>query len=740
MAKKKKQKQKSDNPLRLSESTDYSDPRRLESMIKRIFSRSAENLRGVEKEKPGLTLAMDMDPQRCRRRARAAVAYAPKIRELVQDFCPDIPGLFSIEEDWAYINSLPTTSYDLQEEGMSFTVGAAIWMLDRIKESGRIMEAVRLLPGDESILDEVIIPDIYDPVHHEEVILAMTAVIQRRNEDCLVPGQKKVKRSKASDPVERILADSFTVQGQHQQQVPSRERFEKLLAMVPAASVEQAVKRYEEKLFSWTACYYRCRANYCEKQRALERRREQFVSGVERQAQELRGRMGKPPLPGIEDTLKQMTLFDGPAKQTRFDGMEDDPFQLLRYFETESQKLEEEVDALNLEITRFIHRSHRLGSMPYARIQRDYGTEIADLVSAFTFSDPYEICFALLYLLDRDSDLPWLYYPGIVLSENAGAMLPWYDAEYDESEDAHWDEYYGVEPRLVRPEVKNAPELADWYSLDYVYRNNDLDFQYRYNLAQIVYEITGAIPPRDLHRYDDGIRHLRRYGITGKKMQVPLLYCMSLLGEGRNRTSEWGLRAFHDLPDDLPDTVKEDVDPEVHASLEDLQTRAADLKRENDRLKQAAYEAERELRELRKKQEALLQKSQAERQELAQLRELVFLRENAGEEEDRESVTFPYTVRHSTVVFGGHETWAKAIRPMLAGDIRFVDRGMRPDTDLIRHADMVWLQPNSLSHSDYYKIIRIIRTQGIPLHYFQFASAEKCALQLVREDQKQGSP
>ena len=68
-----------------------------------------------------------------------------------------------------------------------------------------------------------------------------------------------------------------------------------------------------------------------------------------------------------------MTLFDGPVKQTRFDGMEDDPFQLFRYFETESQKLEEEMDALNLEITRFIHRSHRLGTMPYARIQRDYG-------------------------------------------------------------------------------------------------------------------------------------------------------------------------------------------------------------------------------------------------------------------------------------------------------------------------------------------------------------------------------
>ena len=41
-----------------------------------------------------------------------------------------------------------------------------------------------------------------------------------------------------------------------------------------------------------------------------------------------------------------------------------------------------------------------------------------------------------------------------------------------------------------------------------------------------------------------------------------------------------------------------------------------------------------------------------------------------------------------------------------------------------------------LDHSNYYKIINTIRTHGIPLHYFQFVSAEKCAAQLALEDQK----
>ena len=752
MAKKRKQKSvpKVYDSFLLPKSMDYSDPRKLEAMIKKTFSASVDNLRRMEKEKPGMVAAMDMDTQRCKRRVQAAAAYAPRIRELVQDICPDVPDLFSIEEEWAYINSLPTTSYDQQEERQYLVLGAAIWMLDRIKESGRIQEAIPLLPRDDDSLEDVYIPDIYDPVHSEEVILSMVYVIQQRNKDCMVPGQKKIRKNQKYDPADRMIVDSFTTLRLHHQEVPSRERFEKLLSMIDKEAIDKAVAHYEAKLFAWMECYYRCRAVYCKKQLVLEQRRKRFMTTIDVRMKELREKTdGKQNsiLSEVQDPIEQMMLSDGPASQGHFDFMVSEPFQLLQYFETETQKLEEELNQLSLEITKFIYHSRHFGTVPKERIKTDYGEEIADIISEFTFCDPYEMCFALLYLMETDSELPWLYYPGIVLSENAGAMLPWSGEEYDEMEDAHWDEYYGAEPRASRQPVKNVPELADWYRLDYIYQNNDSDYQFRYNLAQIVYEVSGGILPRNLHRYDDGIKYLRLHGITGKKMQIPLLYCMMLLGEGRHRSKDWRLR--FNVPDSLMDdlvntvvgTVKEGISEsiEAHASAEDLQARVDALKNENDQLKRAAYEAERNVKELQKKNETLLGKSQAERRELAELREIVFLRENDREaeiEEDHDEATFPYTVKQSVVVFGGHETWAKAIRPMLTGDIRFVDRGMRPDADLIRHADMVWIQPNSLSHGDYYKIIRIIRTRNIPLHYFKFASAEKCALQLAAEDMK----
>ena len=745
MAKKKKQK-------KASKGNEYFEPmeitrgeapeKQTEQIVKREFSHSLSNLHRIEKEHPNFVAYKDMDSHHYKRRVRAAVATAPRIVEMAEKICPDIPGLFSIVEDWARINAFPVKSYDAQEEDLSLILGASIWMLDRIKWNGRIREAIQLLPKDEESLDEIEIPDIYDPVHREEVIRAMVYAIRHRNDDCLQPGQKAKKKNKHSDPLERVLADRFTAKGEQHQAVPSRERFEKLLALIPQSDKDRAAKNYEDRLFAWIERYYRCRAQFCEKERAVEQHRKEFVARADTHLKQL-----------LEDRKKTSEAFKGmspaeaitsdPLQQSFYNMMNSEPAQLMKQVEEESREIETEIDDLEMEITKFIYTSHRFGMYSYDRTRIEIGEEIADIVSDFSYGDPYEVCFALLYLLDRDSDLPWLYYPGIVLSENAGAMLPWFDCIYKESEDDHWAQYYDTEYKPIEETIKHVPELADWYHLDYVYKQTAAEYQFRNNLAQIVFDVTGGLMPRDLHRYDDEIAHLRAHGINGKKMQIPLLYCMTLLGEGRFQTEDWRMRLHiqDEMMDDLLETVQAKIEESIPETAPDdaLREQVLALKKEYEQLKQIAYQSEREVKELQKKNDALYQKGQTANRELAELRELVFLRENEMEPEliqGEEPVQFPYTVKRSTVIFGGHETWAKAIRPMLAGDVRFVDRGMRPDADLIRHAEVVWLQPNSLRHSDYYKIIRVVRSHEIPFHYFQFASAEKCAVQLIREDQK----
>ena len=80
------------------------------------------------------------------------------------------------------------------------------------------------------------------------------------------------------------------------------------------------------------------------------------------------------------------------------------------------------------------------------------------------------------------------------------------------------------------------------------------------------------------------------------------------------------------------------------------------------------------------------------------------------------------TAGDGVVVFGGHDSWLKAIRPLLP-NVRFFGHEL-PDLGAIRSADAVWPQANSMSHKHYYK-------GDIPIRYFRYASARKCTDQLA---------
>lgn len=119
--------------------------------------------------------------------------------------------------------------------------------------------------------------------------------------------------------------------------------------------------------------------------------------------------------------------------------------------------------------------------------------------------------------------------------------------------------------------------------------------------------------------------------------------------------------------------------------------------------------------------------------ELSDLREAVYVLKNGSGSEPPvdESTRYPYLTSGKIISFGGHETWLKEMRRKLPNVI-FVAPSSLPNTDLIRGADAVWLQTNCMSHADFFRIINIVRHNGVPLRYFSFAGVEKCSEQLVR--------
>ncbi len=97
---------------------------------------------------------------------------------------------------------------------------------------------------------------------------------------------------------------------------------------------------------------------------------------------------------------------------------------------------------------------------------------------------------------------------------------------------------------------------------------------------------------------------------------------------------------------------------------------------------------------------------------------------------------YPYETKKRTVVFGGHETFLKAIKPMLPS-VKFVNTAILSfDPNIIRNADVVWIQNNCISHSQFGSIVKQCKRAGVQMRYFSYTSAEKCAEQLVTEDLK----
>ena len=194
----------------------------------------------------------------------------------------------------------------------------------------------------------------------------------------------------------------------------------------------------------------------------------------------------------------------------------------------------------------------------------------------------------------------------------------------------------------------------------------------------------------------------------------------------------------HDDFDDFDDVGDVDEEPAPQEDIQKLKAENTALKKEIDRLRQAAYAASREAKENLRSVEKLKLEAEEYTQELAGLREIVFNQQNGEYENDTPDATIelPCETKHRIVVFGGHDSWLREIKQKLP-EVRFLGREASPNADLIRNADVVWIQANSLAHKHYYKIIDIVRKYNKPVRYFAYASATKCAEQIVLEDREE---
>ena len=691
-------------------------------------------------------------------RRKAAVCNC--IEKALKECPKEANRMISIEETVVGLEAGPSrTTYgglDMQEFVL---MAASIWILDDLKKNGRIYDAYEFLPQD---YDDIISMDtplnFYDPCFEVELIQSVMSVIHNRNRKA---GKRPGFWQDFEDP------HDATGRKPSAKESEDRRRFEGLMGLIDPDHAKSAGDVFKEKV--WDAV-----RRYIEAMDALDR---QDFHAVQRVRQRSSGQPSILMVNPNADNERDMMLAVKDAMETL-----DETNRVRRNLDIAFE------DLIGMDVDEV---RDKIGNARAAR-----------KVAGFTIDDPYEICFGLLYLMDQGDDAPWLFHTGYCVLWNAAKLLPWFTplehiADDEEWDNEEWDEWDGGELTynqggwIQRQEKEGSEDKTDYYHTKYGDQN----------IAQIIFDMTGASVPRNLHPFEEKRKELKENGMDEALAdrviaEAEIFFLTQFQSKARNfegagwfefggnedkqddssglteekaghtdepantepdktekktLTGYWGNVASGQMLDVEKKVENAHVggwitskNPTQHSPqpTQPAEKKASDkrLKEENKGLRKALSELSRQSAQEKAKLEKELEALRREHRELADLRELVFNRENdvetAVDSQGTGDISFPYETKKRTVVFGGHETFLKQFRPKFS-NVRFVDAEQYAfSPDIIRNADIVWIQNNRISHSQYYRIINTTRQYGIQVRYFPYASADKCAEELVKEDMK----
>ena len=704
----------------------YTTQTEWEKHIQSEFTKYRKYMQRSESRKKGDGFStFDFVDAMSKRRQKAILNYIPEIYKRYK--APDT-NQPSIGKAWTDLN-IPFLTHSHMDAQSHILFAASMWILDQITRHEDWRKVYRLLPTDDRILDELCRHDAWDSEHEYDLIYSIEHVLHHRN---------PIEIDGAGYP--RTITSEWLAKKKAEPSV-DRQNYEALIAMIPQEAIDAAVAKFRALFWQWTDRFYetlapfteavaQCDDELRESRVSYNKLVDEFSAAVDR-AEKLRRQ--KPKTPAV-------IPFAAPAKLNVFE-MQRDPLSILgQGSKSDLDRAVDEALAISVRLDRVgthsdelidkaneLYRNERTYVMHITRQGRimndgltDFGQILVQPMEPMRIDDPYALCFALLYLAEADDDLPWLYGACCGFMGEVVEPLPWGIFEYDELDDDIWDGGRLIADDAALPKSVQIPD-----AYERKYRMKGGDFNFPRNLAQIIYEETGCVLPRNLHIYDSRAKMLGRYGIKGKDAASALML-MSTLAAVRHSSNDLNLDT--DIDAILGEEEKKETPTAPIESVDDL-------KAEIKRLRAALHASDKENRETKKSLASITAAAEREHRELADLREYVFNdeRETDAPEGDKiDESCWPYSVQKDTVVFGGHPSWARGIRGLLTGNIRFIDKDMISfDAGIIRHADVLWIQPNAMSHTMYYRIVDTARTYGKPVRYFGYASWAKCAEQVV---------
>lgn len=646
------------------------------------------------------------------RREAAALDYFEQAKQLLRGAC----NMADMPQAWAEACALKLMGgYDHRDEsGHHLLAGAAIWLLDHAYAQGKLEELLALLPAHITPMPLCegaeppfcTMPMIQHPLYQMNDIWRLIRLLANRNAELVRPAM-----------VACSVADEWTVSVRRKptEGCPQRQAFEAIMKLVDPAAAMRAAEQFEKKLWEFTGLALSANQIIEEKLKRYERNILALESKQGYSGNRLQGPSRLPAnwqVLGKADSKRERLEQELNEEREKYDAF----FQKIGGLRTELALPNEREQCLK-------------------KLQNELPSDMYDKLLHFHVDDPYEICFAILYLLDQGSNVPWIYYGALSIAYTALDQLP-FACEMEDLDDFSDPDAATNTENAVSLAAQDAPVLYDYrypchgkYYGETDMDDEPIDRSNGMNLAHLLYGYTGMIWPRysDCKPVPDELRdaltQLEEDGCDVFRLLLAPLCA-----------GKYGKTAFSGAELMGMDPPEADAAPdEKTKKLEAMDTLCKQQQREIQALRASCHANEQALKALKaeKTQQAAL--TERFRLELAELRESVYRSQSGQTPEEapaEAAVSFPLHTSRKIVSFGGHPAWLNSIRALLP-DVRFIEPDHLPDEQLIRGADAIWLQCNCMSHSDFYKIIRASANANIPLHYFGFASAEQCARQLA---------
>lgn len=357
--------------------------------------------------------------------------------------------------------------------------------------------------------------------------------------------------------------------------------------------------------------------------------------------------------------------------------------------------------------------------------------------------NPYEICFGFAVLRHIKDPAVNIQTSTCAALNAAGRLLPWYNCDDDFSPISYMDDISYTD--------------NDWLSQkqpEGVYESYHLIGKDGLNPAQHVYRLSKGIIPFGMQPFDKQRVQMLKDGIDGADHIISWANILFLANTQLDAENLKDDDDFDDYDDEydynydetpaVPPSINEKVSGtrDKEEDIAKLTNELAELRKQNKSLKTALAETRKNYKTEAERIKKELAGRRQEHRELADLRELAYNLENNlfyddnNEQATETDIKFPYSPKLRTVIFGGHDSFLREIRQKLP-DVTYVStRLYNFDPSIIRNADVVWIQNNAISHSQYWRAIDIAKKYNVQLRYFTYASAHKCAMTLAEWDRK----